>query len=193
MRDAYEGVEQPLEKAGEIPEGKAPKGYNIHGGFAMRVWKFGDDVSTDAITPGRYNLTKDPLELARIAFIEVRPEFSKEVRRGDVVVGGKNFGIGSSRESAPLALKAAGISGIIAKSFGRIFYRNCINLGIPLLAGDTDWLNDGDEVEVDWQRGIVRKGKEVGQFRPLEGFLFEIVRNGGIVEYLQRRGDLCIE
>ncbi|WP_461863119.1 3-isopropylmalate dehydratase small subunit [Thermococcus sp.] len=158
----------------------------------MRVWKFGDDVSTDAITPGRYNLTKDPRELARIAFIEIRPEFSKEVRRGDVVVGGKNFGIGSSRESAPLALKAAGISGIIAKSFGRIFYRNCINLGIPLLTGDTDWLNDGDEVEVDWQRGIVRKGREVRQFRPLEGFLFEIVRNGGIVQYLQRRGDLCI-
>ena len=158
----------------------------------MRVWKFRDDVSTDAITPGRYNLTKDPRELARIAFIEIRPEFSKEVRRGDVVVGGKNFGIGSSRESAPLALKAAGISGIIAKSFGRIFYRNCINLGIPLLTGDTDWLNDGDEVEVDWQRGIVRKGREVRQFRPLEGFLFEIVRNGGIVQYLQRRGDLCI-
>lgn len=159
----------------------------------MRVWKFGDSISTDAITPGRYNLTKDPQELAKIAFIEVRPEFSREAKRGDVIVGGKDFGIGSSRESAALALKAAGITGIIAKSFGRIFYRNCINLGIPLLTGDTDWLSDGDEIEVDWQSGIVRKGKEIRQFEPLEEFLFEIVKNGGIIEYLQRRGDLCIE
>ena len=159
----------------------------------MRVWKFGDDISTDAITPGRYNLTKDPQELAKIAFIEVRPEFSREVKRGDVIVGGKNFGTGSSRESAALALKAAGISGIIAKSFGRIFYRNCINLGIPLLIGDTDWLNDGDEIEVNWQSGIVRRGKEIRQFEPLEEFLFEIVKDGGIIEYLQRRGELCIK
>lgn len=115
------------------------------------------------------------------------------MKKGDVVIGGKNFGIGSSRESAALALKAAGISGIIAKSFGRIFYRNCINLGIPLLIGDTDWLNEGDEIEVDWQGGIVRRGEEIKQFEPLEEFLFEIVKNGGIIEYLQRRGELCIE
>ncbi|MBO8173789.1 MAG: 3-isopropylmalate dehydratase small subunit [Thermococcus sp.] len=159
----------------------------------MRVWKFWDNVSTDEITPGRYNLTKDPQELAKIAFIEVRPEFSQNVKPRDVIVGGRNFGIGSSRESAALALKASGISGIIAKSFGRIFYRNCINLGIPLLIGDTDWLNDGDEIEVDWKRGIVRKGDEVRKFKPLDGFLFEIVENGGIIEYVRRRGDLCIE
>ncbi|AHF79898.1 MULTISPECIES: 3-isopropylmalate dehydratase small subunit [Thermococcus] len=159
----------------------------------MRVWKFWDNVSTDEITPGRYNLTKDPQELAKIAFIEVRPEFSQNVKPGDVIVGGRNFGIGSSRESAALALKASGISGIIAKSFGRIFYRNCINLGIPLLIGDTDWLNDGDEIEVDWKRGIVRKGDEVRKFKPLDGFLFEIVESGGIIEYVRRRGDLCIE
>ncbi|HII67888.1 MULTISPECIES: 3-isopropylmalate dehydratase small subunit [Thermococcus] len=159
----------------------------------MRVWKFWDNVSTDEITPGRYNLTKDPQELAKIAFIEVRPEFSKNVKPGDVIVGGKNFGIGSSRESAALALKAAGISGIIAKSFGRIFYRNCINLGIPLLIGDTDWLNDGDEIEVDWKRGIVKRGEEFRRFEPLDGFLFEIVESGGIIEYIRRRGDLCIE
>ena len=159
----------------------------------MRVWKFGDNVSTDEITPGRYNLTKDPQELAKIAFIEGRPEFSQNVKPGDVIVGGRNFGIGSSRESAALALKASGVSGIIAKSFGRIFYRNCINLGIPLLIGDTDWLNEGDEIEVDWQGGIVRRGEEIRQFEPLEEFLFEIVKNGGIIEYLQRRGELCIE
>lgn len=159
----------------------------------MRVWKFGNDISTDAITPGRYNLTKDPKELAGIAFIEVRPEFSREVKNGDVIVAGRNFGIGSSRESAALALKAAGIGGIIAKSFGRIFYRNCINLGIPLLTGDTDWLKDGDEIEVDWRSGMVRRGKKKGQFEPLNGFLFEIAESGGIIEYLRRRGNLCIE
>ncbi|MCD6144512.1 3-isopropylmalate dehydratase small subunit [Thermococcus sp.] len=154
----------------------------------MRVWKFGNNVSTDEITPGRYNLTKDPQELAKIAFIEVRPEFSQNVKPGDVIVGGRNFGIGSSRESAALALKASGISGIIAKSFGRIFYRNCINLGIPLLIGDTDWLNEGDEIEVDWQGGIVRRGEEIRQFEPLEEFLLEIVESGGIIEYVRRRG-----
>ncbi|MCD6139577.1 MAG: 3-isopropylmalate dehydratase small subunit [Thermococcus sp.] len=159
----------------------------------MRVWKFGNNVSTDEITPGRYNLTKDPQELAKIAFIEVRPEFSQNVKPGDVIVGGRNFGIGSSRESAALALKASGISGIIAKSFGRIFYRNCINLGIPLLIGDTDWLNEGDEIEVDWQGGIVRRGEEIRQFEPLEEFLLEIVESGGIIEYVRRRGGLCIE
>ncbi|AFK23209.1 3-isopropylmalate dehydratase small subunit [Pyrococcus sp. ST04] len=158
-----------------------------------RVWKFGDNVSTDAITPGRYNLTKDPQELARIAFIEARPEFAKEVKPGDVVVGGRNFGIGSSRESAALSLKAAGVAGVIAKSFGRIFYRNAINLGLPLLIGDTDWLKDGDIVEVNWKTGEVKKGDEIRYFKPLEGFLWKIVEEGGIIEYVKRRGDLCIE
>ncbi|CAB49360.1 3-isopropylmalate dehydratase small subunit [Pyrococcus abyssi] len=157
-----------------------------------RVWKFWDNVSTDEITPGRYNLTKDPQELARIAFIEVRPEFAEKVRRGDVVVGGKNFGIGSSRESAALALKAAGVSGIIAKSFGRIFYRNAVNLGIPLLIGDTDELEDGDVITVNWETGEVRKNGQTLQFEPLPGFLLEIVREGGILEFIRRRGDLCI-
>jgi len=159
----------------------------------MRVWKFGNNISTDEITPGRYNLTKDPQELAKIAFIEVRPEFSQNVKPGDVIVAGRNFGIGSSRESAALALKASGISGIIAKSFGRIFYRNCINLGIPLLIGDTEWLDDGDEIEVDWRSGIVRKDDESRRFEPLDDFLFAIVMEGGIINYVRGRGDLCIE
>jgi len=158
-----------------------------------RVWKFGDEVSTDAITPGRYNLTKDPAELARIAFIEARPEFALEVNPGDVVVGGRNFGIGSSRESAPLSLKAAGVSGVIAKSFGRIFFRNAINLGLPLLIGDTGPLRDGEVIEVDWETGEVRTQEGVLYFRPLDGFLLQIVREGGIIEYVRRRGDLCIE
>ncbi len=158
-----------------------------------RVWRFGDNVSTDAITPGRYNLTKDPAELAKIAFIEARPEFAREVVPGDVVVGGRNFGIGSSRESAPLSLKAAGVSGVIAQSFGRIFFRNAVNLGLPLLIGDTSPLRDGDIVEVNWETGEVRRGKEVFQFKPLDGFLLDVVRSGGIIEYIRRRGDLCIE
>ncbi len=158
-----------------------------------KVWKFGDDVSTDMITPGRYNLTKDPEELAKIPFIEARPEFAEEVEEGDVVVGGNNFGIGSSRESAPLSLKAAGVQGIIAKSFGRIFYRNCINLGIPVLIGDTDWINEDDNIEVDWKTGVIRNGDEKREFDPVEGFLFTIIEEGGILNYIERRGDLCIE
>jgi len=157
-----------------------------------KVWKFGDDISTDEITPGRYNLTKDPKELAKIAFIEVRPDFGRNVRPGDVVVAGKNFGIGSSRESAALALKALGIAGVIAESFGRIFYRNAINIGIPLLLGKTEGLKDGDLVTVNWETGEVRKGDEILMFEPLEDFLLEIVREGGILEYIRRRGDLCI-
>ncbi|MDK2870185.1 MAG: 3-isopropylmalate/(R)-2-methylmalate dehydratase small subunit [Pyrococcus sp.] len=159
-----------------------------------RVWKFGDNISTDAITPGRYNLTKDPNELAKIAFIEERPEFSKEVKPGDVVVGGKNFGIGSSRESAALALKAAGVGGVIAKSFGRIFFRNAVNLGLPLLIGDTDPLLDGEIVEVNWRTGEVRKENgKVLKFKPLDSFLLDIVEEGGIIEYIRRRGDLWIQ
>lgn len=158
-----------------------------------RVWRFGDNVSTDTITPGRYNLTKDPEELARIAFIEARPEFSREVKPGDVVVGGKNFGIGSSRESAALSLKAARVAGVIAESFGRIFYRNAVNLGLPLLVGDTSWLRDGEVVEVNWRTGEVRTENGVFHFKPLDGFLLRIVEEGGILNFIERRGDLCIE
>jgi len=158
-----------------------------------RVWKFGDDVSTDMITPGRYNLTEDPEELAKIPFIEARPEFAEKVEENDVVVGGENFGIGSSRESAPLSLKAAGVEGIIAESFGRIFYRNCINLGIPVLIWETGWLSDGDEIEVDWEKGIVKRDQVQRELEPISGFLFTIVEEGGILNYIDRREDLCIE
>ncbi|MDI3475904.1 MAG: 3-isopropylmalate/(R)-2-methylmalate dehydratase small subunit [Thermococcaceae archaeon] len=158
-----------------------------------RVWRFGDNVSTDTITPGRYNLTKDPEELARIAFIEARPEFSREVKPGDVVVGGKNFGIGSSRESAALSLKAAGVAGVIAESFGRIFYRNAVNLGLPLLVGDTSGLRDGEVIEVNWRTGEVRTENGVFHFKPLDSFLLRIVEEGGILNFIARRGDLCIE
>ncbi len=158
-----------------------------------RVWKFGDNVSTDMITPGRYNLTEDPEELAKIPFIEARPEFANSVDENDVVVGGENFGIGSSRESAPLSLKASGIEGIIAKNFGRIFYRNCINLGIPILIGETGWLHDGDKIEVDWEKGFVRKDEVQKKMKPLEGLLFTIIEEEGILNYVNRRDDLCIE
>ncbi|ALV62701.1 Homoaconitase small subunit [Thermococcus sp. 2319x1] len=157
------------------------------------MWLFGDNVSTDTITPGRYNLTKDPEELARIAFIEARPEFSKEVKPGDVVAGGRNFGIGSSRESAALSLKAAGVAGVIAQSFGRIFYRNAVNLGLPLLVGDTSGLRDGEIVEVNWRTGEVRTESGTFYFKPLDGFLLRIVEEGGILSFIERRGDLCIE
>jgi 3-isopropylmalate/(R)-2-methylmalate dehydratase small subunit len=98
----------------------------------MRAWKFGDDINTDVITPGRYTVTVDRKRLGEIAFIEYRPEFAKEVNEGDVIVAGNNFGCGSSREHSPVAIKAAGVSAVIAKTFARIFFRNSINIGLPL-------------------------------------------------------------
>src|SRR3989338_3048389 len=109
-----------------------------------KAWKLGNDVNTDVITPGRFNLTADPKELAKICFIELRPEFYKEVKQGDIIVAGRNFGCGSSRETAPVSIKAAGIKAVIAKSFARIFYRNCINIGLPALESEeaADGIND---------------------------------------------------
>ena len=116
----------------------------------MRVWKFGNDINTDLITPGRYTVTTNKTELGKIAFIEHRPEFSEEVKMGDIIVAGKNFGCGSSREHAPVALKAAGVSAVIARSFARIFFRNAINIGLPLfICEKVDRIKDGDLVEIN--------------------------------------------
>ena len=116
-----------------------------------RVFRFGDGVSTDAIMPGRYNLTTDPAALARACFIENRPDFHETVRPGDVIVAGSNFGCGSSREHAPLSIKACGVSAVVARSFARIFYRNAVNLGLPVIrcADLYDAVQDGEQVEVD--------------------------------------------
>lgn len=157
----------------------------------MRAWKFGDDINTDVITPGRYTVTLDKSRLGEIAFIEYRPEFAKEVKQGDIVVAGRNFGCGSSREHSPVALKAAGVGAVVAKSFARIFFRNSINIGLPILiCADTDMIDDGDELELDVRTGLIRdvtKGKEI-QAEPLPDFVMKIVLQGGLVPFLRDEG-----
>jgi len=147
-----------------------------------RAWKFGDDVDTDAIIPGRFLTINDPKELARHAFEGVRPDFKPSP--GDVIVAGENFGCGSSREHAPMALKGAGIKCVIAKSFARIFFRYAINIGLPLLeCQNADRIADGDILEVeDGNIRNVTKG-EVYETAPLPGFLDDIVRSGGLIDY----------
>jgi 3-isopropylmalate/(R)-2-methylmalate dehydratase small subunit len=157
----------------------------------MRAWKFGDDINTDAITPGRYTVTLDKSRLGEIAFIEYRPKFVKEIKQGDIVVAGRNFGCGSSREHSPVALKAAGVGAVLAKSFARIFFRNSINIGLPILiCADTDMIDDGDELELDVRTGLIQdvtKGKDI-HAEPLPDFVMKIVLQGGLVPFLRDEG-----
>ncbi len=153
-----------------------------------RIWKVGDNVSTDEIIPGRYNVTTDRAELARAALIEYRPDFAPNVRPGDVVVAGRNFGMGSSREHAAICLQAAGVSAIVARSFARIFYRNCINIGLPILVCDElhGAVEDGGEVEVDPASGrISLPDGRTFEVEPLPEFVLRIVQAGGIIPFVQ--------
>ncbi len=158
-----------------------------------KVWKFGDDINTDLIISGKYKFkTLDMAELAKHAMEALDPDFSKKVRPGDVIVAGKNFGCGSSREQAPLVLKQLGISCIIAKSFARIFYRNCINLGLPAIECPQAYerVEAGDEVQVDISRGKIldlTRGFEL-EFKPFPDFILSILQDGGLVEQYRKRG-----
>lgn len=157
--------------------------------MAGRAWKFGDDLDTDAVIPGRYLVINDPKELAQHLFEGVRPEMAASVRSGDIVVAGENFGCGSSREHAPLALKGAGISAVVAKSFARIFFRNAINIGLPLfICSKVDRIEDGDSLEIDMAGGLIHNLSrgETYKTTPLPLFLQEIVEAGGLVEYTKR-------
>jgi len=153
-----------------------------------RVWAFGENVDTDQIIPAEYLITGDPKELGSHAFEKVRPEFAKDVRDGDVIVASDNFGCGSSREHAPRALIGCGIRCVIARSFARIFFRNSINIGLPLVECDVK-AKDGDIVEVDYKAGKVRNitsGKEYS-FTALPDFLLNLMAAGGLVEYTRRK------
>ncbi len=157
----------------------------------MKIWKFGNDINTDVITPGRYTVTTDKNQLGKIAFIEYRPEFTKQVTKGDIIVAGNNFGCGSSREHSPVAIKAAGISGVIAKSFARIFFRNSINIGLPVfISEDVDKIDDGDEVEIDFKTGKIQDKTKgiILKVKPLPVFMQKIVEKGGLVEFLRSGG-----
>ncbi|VVB65715.1 3-isopropylmalate dehydratase small subunit [Candidatus Gugararchaeum adminiculabundum] len=154
-----------------------------------RIWKFGDSVNTDLITPGRLNVTADPLALAKISFIEFRPEFAREVKPGDIIVAGKNFGSGSSRESAVIALKANGIRYIVAKSFSRIFYRNMINLGLLPIVANTDGIQEGQTLEVNIaNRTITNKTTGELQAFDLPPLVEKFFNAGGLVHFIQKNG-----
>ncbi len=157
-----------------------------------RVYKFGADIDTDAIIPARYLNTTDPQELAKHCMEDADPNFPSKVEAGDIIVADKNFGCGSSREHAPIAIKAAGVSCVVAKSFARIFYRNSINIGLPILEcpQGIDAINEGDEIEVDLVKGLVknlRTGEEY-EATPFPEFMQDIMAKGGLINYVKEQG-----
>ncbi len=160
-----------------------------------RVWRFGNDVDTDAIIPGRYLITSDPQELAKHVMEDSDREFSGKVKSGDIIVAGKNFGCGSSREHAPIAIKAAGIQAVIAKSFARIFYRNAFNIGLPIFESEeaSEKIKEGDEIEVDADNGVIRNltANEEYKANPIPPFMQELIAAGGLVKWT--KGKLKVE
>jgi len=154
-----------------------------------KAWKFEDNLNTDEIIPARYNITIIPQELAKNVFCEIKPDYAKTVQPGDVIVGGQNFGCGSSREHAPIAIKGSGAKCIIASSYARIFFRNAINIGLPILecpeavAG----IREGDHIEVNLSTGEIsnRTSGKTYQARPLPAFVLKIAEAGGIVNFLK--------
>jgi len=157
-----------------------------------RAFKFGDNISTDHITPGRLaHLRSNLPELAKHVMEDADPTFASRVTPGDFIVAGSNFGLGSSREHAPLVIKMAGVSAILAKSVARIFFRNAINLGLPVLVCDTDKINDGDKLEVDLAAGTVNditNGNRL-TFSRIPELMLHILDEGGLIPYIQKYGD----
>ncbi|MBW1676000.1 MAG: 3-isopropylmalate dehydratase small subunit [Deltaproteobacteria bacterium] len=157
-----------------------------------KAWKFGDNVNTDLIIPARYLNSSDKDELARHCFADVRPGFVEMISPGDIIVAGNNFGSGSSREHAPLAIKGAGISVLVAQSFARIFYRNAFNIGLPIMESKeaAQSIDEGSLVSVDLATGEIVNMNTGQQFfaKPVPRFMREIVDAGGLVEYVRKKG-----
>ncbi len=156
-----------------------------------KVWKFGNDIDTDAIIPARYLNTSDPAELAKHVMEDADKEFPDKVKSGDVIVAGKNFGCGSSREHAPIAIKAAGIQAVVAKSFARIFYRNSFNIGLPIFESEvaSEEIKEGEEIEIDADNGIIRNlttGKEY-KANQIPPFMQELINEGGLIEWTKKK------
>ncbi len=150
-----------------------------------RVWKYGDDIDTDVIIPGKYLRTTDVSVFAQHAMEGIDPEFSPH--KGDVIVAGKNFGCGSSREQAVLALKYAQIGCVVAKSFARIFFRNAINVGLPIIQADVvDLVTNGEDIEIDLSEGLVKTHDDIIQGEKLPPFLQRILEDGGLVEHRRK-------
>ena len=161
---------------------------------AGHVFKYGDNVDTDVIIPARYLNSFDAKELASHAMVDIDPDFVKKVQPGDIIVAKKNFGCGSSREHAPLCLKTAGVSCIIADTFARIFYRNAINIGLLAIECDTDGIDAGDELDLDIKAGTLKnltKGT-ITAIEPLPDVMIKLLRDGGLIEHIKKHGDLVL-
>ena len=160
-----------------------------------KAFKFGDNISTDHIVPGRLlHLRSNLPELAKHTLEDADPTFAQRVKKGDFVVAGNNFGLGSSREHAPLVIKMSGVSAILAKSAARIFFRNAINIGLPVLICDTENINDGDELEVDLGLGKIKNltsGAELS-FSPIPEIMLHILNEGGLVPYIKKHRDFIV-
>ena len=156
-----------------------------------RVWKFGHDVDTDAIIPARYMNTIDPAEMARHCMEDADPAFAAKVQKGDIIVAGKNFGCGSSREHAPIALKAVGVSCVVAQSFARIFYRNSFNIGLPIFESPAAAaaIQEGDLLEIDAATGVITNlaKNEKYQASPFPEFMQQLIAAGGLMNYVAER------
>jgi 3-isopropylmalate/(R)-2-methylmalate dehydratase small subunit len=155
-----------------------------------KVWKFKDNIDTDVIIPARYLNTNNPKELAQHCMEDIDKDFTKKISQGDIIVAGKNFGCGSSREHAPIAIKAAGISCVIAESFARIFFRNSINTGLPIFESKqaSQSIQDGNIIEIDAETGIIKNisKNETYPAKPLPEFMQKIISLGGLMEYIKQ-------
>lgn len=161
-----------------------------------KAWIFGDSISTDHIAPGRYfHLRTNLPELAKHVLEDANPDFASLMQPGDFVVAGRNFGLGSSREHAPRIIKLAGVNAVLAQSFARIFFRNSINVGLPVLEIDTSGIQQGDELEVDLGAGTVKNitRGDVMEFAPLPPVMVKILGDGGLVEHFKKHGDFNLE
>jgi 3-isopropylmalate/(R)-2-methylmalate dehydratase small subunit len=159
--------------------------------FKGRIWKFGDNIDTDAIIPARYLNIWDAQGLAAHCMEDADPEFIKKMRSGDIIIGGENFGCGSSREHAPIAIKAAGIACVVAKSFARIFYRNSFNMGLPIFESPDLWgkVTEGDEIEVDADAGQIRiigSPAKPLTIQPVPPFMQELIADGGLMNHITK-------
>ncbi|MBI5199493.1 MAG: 3-isopropylmalate dehydratase small subunit [Nitrospirae bacterium] len=156
-----------------------------------RIWKFGDNINTDLIIPARYLNTTDPAELALHLMEDEDPEFAKKIKPGDIIVAGKNFGCGSSREHAPIAIKESGIQAVLAESFARIFYRNAFNIGLPIFESSGVWegINEGDDVEIHTDKGIIKDLTRKTEFMasPIPPFMEELISSGGLMEWVKTK------
>ena len=152
-----------------------------------KVWCFGDNIDTDLIIAARYLNTSDPKELAKHVMEDADPDFVKKVKEGDIIVAGENFGCGSSREHAPIALKAAGVSAVVAKSFARIFYRNAFNTGLPIFElSNTEDIKEGESIAIAMENGEINHGSKTYKFSPIHPFMQELLVAGGLMNYAKK-------